>query len=896
MNMAAAGVQSIHHGIETATPPSDVITSVVEVSRAGLTVRGRDEVLLCASLFPFRIPREEWQQRLDAVRLSGYQVIDVYLPWNFHELSPGEWDFSGRRDVGRFLDLAHEAGLAVIARPGPYICSEWDGGALPAWLALEDGLRIRDADPRFLAHVEEWFAHALPIIAARQADVGGAVIAVQLENELDFFDTADRHGYLTVLRDFALAAGITVPLIACAGQGDMAGATGDVDGVVPTFNFYPDDDWPDIEPLVRRYTDMLAGRGLPLLVTETNRVHRTLRRLLVSGARVIAPYLQASGYNFGYTPSVGNWGDPGGFMSHDYDFGGYLSPTGEARAEHAEARVLTALARTLGAQLAHAGVEAAPGAYRTDAPTSTSPSRLVLDGGGTVLGIPNLGDALTDAVLPAQSGLPEVTLPLAPKSCALVTRDLPLERFGLPGTLLLATADLVGADAKGIVLAARGMSTVAFSLPADAGESTVSIGEVIPTGRGTVLAELPAPAAGSPVRTTLALGATEWAVTVWLPEDLPTTDGSTPPAPVAHSTQPVVLTSATRLALQTRDGHAVRYALPPTSESLGVHRGRVHYGVDVSSIEALVIEGASDIVDLALDGRALPTIARFGATELIPTAGAAQLDATVETWGHANFDDARLPALRLGSLRGIGQVWSVVAHEDVTGMWTVDGAEQWAGEPAALPVLGGWSSTRVGAPITYRRVMDVDGIHHHALRFGLVPGVISVEVDGRTHHVSAENPWLHLAPGEGSEIAVTFAHQPNALAGATLFRLSEVRGWDVDPQPDTALVTLAEADAPGAGTSLPLRLQPGEEAWLDIPIPTGGLSLRFEGSHMRVSVFTAGELLGRVWLCDPARPRFTGGDAERVVVPAAWNSGSVRVLVHGTAGGVAPQLSAVLAG
>ena len=91
-------------------------------------------------------------------------------------------------------------------------------------------------------------------------------------------------------------------------------------------------------------------------------------------------------------------------------------------------------------------------------------------------------------------------------------------------------------------------------------------------------------------------------------------------------------------------------------------------------------------------------------------------------------------------------------------------------------------------------------------------------------------------------------------------------------------------------------MQPGEEAWLDIPVPAGGLSLRFEGSHVRVSVFGAGELLGRVWLSDGARPRFTGGDAGRVLVPASWNTGSVRVLVHGTAGGAAPELSAVLAG
>ncbi len=136
-----------------------------------------------------------------------------------------------------------------------------------------------------------------------------------------------------------------MPLIACAGQGDIAGATGDVPGVVPACNFYPDDDSPDIEAEVRRYAELLADRGLPLLVTETNRRHRTLRRLLASGASLIAPYLQSSGWNFGYTPSTGNWGDPGNFMSHGYDFGGYVSPTGAERPEYAEAQVLAAGAR-----------------------------------------------------------------------------------------------------------------------------------------------------------------------------------------------------------------------------------------------------------------------------------------------------------------------------------------------------------------------------------------------------------------------------------------------------------------------------------------------------------------------------------------------------------------------
>ena len=128
---------------------------------SGFVLDGEEQVLLCASLFYFRIPRELWASRLAQVRDSGYQVIDVYLPWNFHEMSPGEWDFTGRRDVAVFLDQAYEAGLKVIARPGPYICSEWDGGALPAWLTLTEGLRVRQAEPQYLAQVGRWYDRVL---------------------------------------------------------------------------------------------------------------------------------------------------------------------------------------------------------------------------------------------------------------------------------------------------------------------------------------------------------------------------------------------------------------------------------------------------------------------------------------------------------------------------------------------------------------------------------------------------------------------------------------------------------------------------------------------------------------------------------------------------------------
>jgi beta-galactosidase len=854
---------------------SAVADGTVRLGPTGLVIDGREEALLCASLFYFRLPREVWEARLAQVRATGYHAIDVYLPWNFHETAPGVWDFEGRRDVGAFLDLAHEAGLAVVARPGPYICSEWDGGALPSWLGLEAGIGLRQAEPRFLAHVRAWFDRAMPILAERQWG-RGAVVAVQLENELDFFDTGDRHAYMTALRDMATGHGIEVPLIACAGQGDLVGATGGVEGIAPAFNFYPDDRSAFIEPEVRRYADLVGELGLPLLVTETNRRHATLRRLLVSGATLLAPYLQASGFDLGYTPSVGNWGDPGGFMTHDYDFGGYLSPVGEARPETAEARVLTAFTRTLGPALTRASAEAADDVAEATVPTAASPSKLVLDGGGTVTGVPNLSEEAGTALVKGRDAVPDLPIVLPPSSCALLVRDLPLERFGLPGTLRLASADLVGAGPEGLELASRTASTIALE-----GEG------------GVAVIELDAPEPGAPVRVTAPSGSDEWDLLVRHPDDVHSPDG--PVEQAAVTGEPEALTEAFRLDLETRSGNTEAHELPPASEAVGVLRGRTHYAASVAGVAELLIEGAGDIVDLALDGEAAKTFARFGATVRVPVEGAETLEATVETWGHANFDDPRLPGLAAGSLRGLGRVWSVAASEDVTALWTVDGGEQWAGDPAPLRTLGGWSSTRIGRPTTYRRAMPVDGTSHHALQLDGLERPCEVAVDGASRTVSPDDPWVHLAPGEGRELAVTAPHWPGSGGAATLLRLEAVRDWRVEPQPDVILIGLAGRESGGEAVELPLELAAGEEVWVDVPVPPDGRSLRFEGAQVRVSAFARGELLGRVWLDDANRPRFTGGDPGRLWLPGAWNAGGVRLLVRGTIGDGRPRLARMTA-
>lgn len=61
-----------------------------------------------------------------------------YIPWNFHEVNPGVYNFTGDHDVTHFLQLAQDLGLLVVLRPGPYICGEWDmvREVLKFWLRL----------------------------------------------------------------------------------------------------------------------------------------------------------------------------------------------------------------------------------------------------------------------------------------------------------------------------------------------------------------------------------------------------------------------------------------------------------------------------------------------------------------------------------------------------------------------------------------------------------------------------------------------------------------------------------------------------------------------------------------------------------------------------------------
>ncbi|MGH3245161.1 MAG: beta-galactosidase [Trebonia sp.] len=166
--------------------------------------------VLSGALHYFRMHPGQWADRIGKARLMGLNTIETYVAWNAHAPTPDSFRLDGGLDLGRFLDLVAAEGMHAIVRPGPYICAEWTNGGLPAWLLSGGRDGIRGNDPSYLAAVAGYLAALAPVLVPRQADRGGPVILVQVENEYGAYGS-DKD-YLRALVKLLRGIGLTVPL------------------------------------------------------------------------------------------------------------------------------------------------------------------------------------------------------------------------------------------------------------------------------------------------------------------------------------------------------------------------------------------------------------------------------------------------------------------------------------------------------------------------------------------------------------------------------------------------------------------------------------------------------------------------------------------------------------
>ena len=99
----------------------------LELVPAGIRLGDETVPLLAGSAHYWRLEPAAWRSALEGVKALGLRLLDTYVPWGVHERGTGDFDFGAHDpalDVRRFIELAGELGLYVIARPGPHINAE----------------------------------------------------------------------------------------------------------------------------------------------------------------------------------------------------------------------------------------------------------------------------------------------------------------------------------------------------------------------------------------------------------------------------------------------------------------------------------------------------------------------------------------------------------------------------------------------------------------------------------------------------------------------------------------------------------------------------------------------------------------------------------------------------
>jgi beta-galactosidase GanA len=326
-------------------PPRDVLRGrpqPVTYDQYSLMIGGNRVFITAGEFDPWRTPSPSlWLDDLQKMKADGYNAVTVYFDWDYSSPSPGVYDFSGVRDMNEFLNLAQLAGLYVIARPGPYINAETDGGGIPSWVLTSPNGYRSDTEP-YLSAALQWYSQIDSIIAPHQITKGGDVILYQIENEYTGQGTsADQ--YMADLEQQATSDGIDVPFTfnQCCGAQTYTSGLGAVN-ITGQDNYPLGFDCSDTSSFGQPYGypsytgmpiyipefqggsfDGWGGSGYANCYTMTGPDFENVyySSNIAQGVTMQSNYMGVGGTNWGWLP------DPDVYTS--YDYGAAISETGE---------------------------------------------------------------------------------------------------------------------------------------------------------------------------------------------------------------------------------------------------------------------------------------------------------------------------------------------------------------------------------------------------------------------------------------------------------------------------------------------------------------------------------------------------------------------------------------
>ena len=198
-------------GFQSCAPKAE--SGTFEAGKGSFLLNGEPFVVKAAELHYPRIPHAYWEHRIKQCKALGMNTICLYVFWNFHEEKPGEFDFTGQKDLAEFCRLCQKNDMYVILRPGPYVCAEWEMGGLPWWLLKKKDIRLREDDPYFLERVAIFEKEVANQVAGLTIQKGGPIIMVQVENEYGSYGESKE--YVAKIRDIVRGNFGDVTLFQC---------------------------------------------------------------------------------------------------------------------------------------------------------------------------------------------------------------------------------------------------------------------------------------------------------------------------------------------------------------------------------------------------------------------------------------------------------------------------------------------------------------------------------------------------------------------------------------------------------------------------------------------------------------------------------------------------------
>lgn len=372
----------------------------IEVNSYYMSIGGKPVIPVMGEFHYSRYPECQWEEEILKMKAGGVTVVPTYVFWSIHEEQEGVFNWTGNRNLRKFLQLCQKHGMWTVVRIGPFCHGEIRNGGLPDWLFAKP-LEIRSNDVNYLKYVKRFYEEIGRQLDGLYYKDGGTIIGTQIENEhqhsaapwgitypgepkdmtsatydadiirigvsvqdkkITTAELGDLH--MKTLKKMAEEAGIQTPLYTATGWGNAA-VIGEE--AIPVTAAYTYPFWskpqmspfclfkdiqknPDYAPVrydTEKFPSFCAEMGVGIQMIYTRRPIVTAKaaealmvRTLGSGANGIGYYM----YHGGSTPKMGPTAffsdEPMGMPKISYDF---QAPLGEFGLEHGSYRALRLL-------------------------------------------------------------------------------------------------------------------------------------------------------------------------------------------------------------------------------------------------------------------------------------------------------------------------------------------------------------------------------------------------------------------------------------------------------------------------------------------------------------------------------------------------------------------------